>query len=292
MNQRSAFFLSGEATDPGYLHVRDGQQWAEAKAFTEDLWTTYRPFADPHFLADAQNHFLQRFWEMYLACTLIHRGFEVKRVGHEGPEFYFLCKGRRIWVEAIAPEPGTGADRVPEIQRGQCYTVPTDKILLRYTHALDAKHKRYKAAVAKGIVQPGEQIVLAINSRGIPHAPNGAEMPYVIKALLPFGALTYVVDTKTNKLTDSFHQHRSQLLKANTAPVATTSFLDPRFSHFAAVLHSSVDCANSPRELGEEFLVLHNPMASPSLPKDLFSWCRQLEFYDETLQEVPGHTEG
>jgi type I restriction enzyme S subunit len=292
MNQRSAFFLSGEATDPGYLHVRDGKQWAEAKTFTEYLWTTYRPFADPNFLSDARNHFLQRFWEMYLACALIHRGFEVKRVGHEGPEFYFLCEGRRIWVEAIAPDPGTGADRVPESQCGQRYTVPADKILLRYTNALNVKHRRYEAALAKGIIQPGEQIVLAINSRGIPHAPYGAEMPYVVKAFLPFGALTYVVDAKTKKLTDSFHQHRSQLLKANTAPVATTSFLNPRFAHFAAVIHSSVDCANHPHILGEEFLVLHNPMASPSLPKDLFSWCHQLEFYDETLREVTGHTEG
>lgn len=291
MNHTDSFFLSGGATDPAYVHVRDEEHLRDAKAFTELLWATYRPLADPHFLTDARNHFLQRFWEMYLACALVHRGFEVKRVGHEGPEFYFHCEGRRIWVEAIAPGPGDGPDRVPEIQLGEAYTVPTEKILMRFTSALLAKRKQYEAAIDKGIIKEGEQILLAINSRGIPHAPYGAEMPYFVKAYLPFGALTYVADTKTRKLTDRFHQYRPQVEKANSSPVATTSFLNPEFAPFTAALHSGVDCANRPSELGKDFVVLHNPSATHSLPKNLFSWCRQLEFCDEKLNEVTSHTE-
>ena len=58
--------------------------------------TPDHPFVDPHFREDARHQFLQRFWEMYLACALLERGFNLERVGHEGPEFFFLCEGRRV----------------------------------------------------------------------------------------------------------------------------------------------------------------------------------------------------
>ena len=123
MNTADTFFLSGEATDPGYRNVRDLPHWHDAKAFTEYLWPLYRHLADPNFRTDARNHFNQRFWEMYLACTLIVRGFELHRLGSEGPEFYFIFGGRRVWVEAVAPGPGTGPDRVPETETGKAFTV-------------------------------------------------------------------------------------------------------------------------------------------------------------------------
>ena len=89
------------------------------------------------------------------------------------------------------------------------------------------------------------------------------------------------------KIQDSYHQRREAVVKKGGANVATTSFLDPKFAAFSAVLHSAVDCANHPTGLGEDFLVLHNPTASYALPTELFSWCRQFEFKDNVLSEVP-----
>ena len=283
----SAFFLPGECNDPGYAHVRDNECWRFARDFTEELWIAYRPFADPHFLEEAKHQFLQRFWEMYLTCALLRHGFSLERVGSEGPEFYFVSEGRRVWVEAIAPGPGDGPDRVPEPKSREVNSVSDEKILLRFTSALVEKQGRDEVALRKGIVQPGDQMLLAINSRGIPYAPAGAEIPYVLKAFLPFGALTHVVDRKTMEVRDSYHQFRDRVVKAKGAPVATTSFLNPEFGAFVAVLHSSVDCANHPPALGEDFLVLRNPMACGPLPKGLFSWCRQFELQGESLHEMP-----
>lgn len=287
MRENGDFFLSGDATDMGYVNVRDSERLKSARDFTESLWPVYRPYADRHFREDAMHHFLQRFWEMYVACALIDRGFKLERVGNEGPEFYFLCEGRRIWVEAIAPNPGDGQDRVPEPKLEQAYSVPEEKILMRYTHALREKHRQYESALAKGIVQPNDQILLAINCRGIPHAPNGVEIPYILKAFLPLGALTLALDRETMEIKDSFHQRREAVVKKAGSPVATTSFLDPKFSAFCAVLHSAVDCTNHPLRFGDDFLVLHNPTALPPLPTNLFSWYRQFEFQDKTLQEIP-----
>jgi type I restriction enzyme S subunit len=287
MSNDDSFFLTGNATDPGYAHVRDVERWRFARHFVESLWPNYRPFADPHFREDAMHHFLQRFWEMYLGCTLLDRGFKIERVGNEGPEFYFLCGERRIWVEAIAPGPGDGPDRVDEPKPGEAFTVSDEKIVMRYTHALLEKHRRYEVALAKGIVQSHDQMLLAINCRGIPHAPYGAEIPYVLKAFLPLGALAVVVDRDTMEIKNSYHQRRETVVKRSGAHIATTSFLNPKFAGFSAVLHSAVDCANHPTELGDDFLVLHNPTASHVLPRDLFSWCKQFEVKDDVLSEVP-----
>ena len=107
----SSFFQAGHATDPAYRNVRDSPNLTDAKAFVESLWPRYEHLADSNCRSDARNHFLQRFWEMYLACALTQRGFTLHKVGNAGPEFYFLDGDRRVWVEAVAPTQGDGPDR-------------------------------------------------------------------------------------------------------------------------------------------------------------------------------------
>ena len=119
MTGRDSFFLPSPTADAGYQNVRDLPHLEEGKLFVESLWPKYQHLADPHFREDARNHFLQRFWEMYLACTLLERGLELHRAGGEGPEFYFLLEGKRTWVEATAPGPGTGPDKVPSQSHGE-----------------------------------------------------------------------------------------------------------------------------------------------------------------------------
>lgn len=283
MQNQDKFFLPGIAQDISYRNVRDKEHWKTARAFTEELWQIYRPYADDHAQSDAKAHFLQRFWEMYVTCTLIKQGFEIKRVGNEGPEFYFIYEGRRFWVEAIAPGSGNGPDYVPETEPGKAYRVPTDKVLLRFTHALLEKHRKYKIDLEKGIVKPDDQIILAINSRGIPHAPYGSDLPYLIKAFLPFGDLTYAFDRETMELKDQYHQWRENVRKVSGANVPTTCFLSTEYTAFSAAIHSGVDCDNRPLNLGKDFIVLHNPSAANKLPENLFSWCRQYSYIDGSL---------
>ena len=282
-----AFFQPGVVVDLGYKNVRDEPNLNEAKSFTEELWLKYRHLADVHFLSDAQTHFLQRFWEMYLACTLIERGIELHRAGNAGPEFFFLHNGRRVWVEAIAPGPGTGADKVPDIVYGEAYTVPTDKILLRFTSALRDKHLKRLKDVSRGIVKADEPVLLAINSRGIPHAPYGSEMPYIIKALLPFGSLSISIDPITRSASEPIYQYRHEIQKENSSSVGTTAFLGNAYESFTAVIHSGVDCANRPASLGDDFVLVHNAGTNFELSKHALPWCRQFQYKDNMLNEVP-----
>ncbi|EYC52912.1 hypothetical protein AZ34_12725 [Hylemonella gracilis str. Niagara R] len=280
----SSYFLSGDATDPAYINVRDSPNLVEAKAFVESLWLRYQAIADTNHLSDARNHFLQRFWEMYLACTLIERGIEVHRVGDAGPEFYFLEQGRRVWVEAVAPTAGEGADQVPDIVPGEAFMVPSEKVVLRFTNAYRTKSLKFHDDVKKGRVNEDDLILLAINSRGVPHGPFGGDMPFFLKAFLPFGNLTLEIDRRTRRVVDRYHKHRPVIMKKNQSSVGTAGFLDPESGPFVGVLHSAVDCANQPLKLGDDFHLLHNPSASWGLPIERFEWCTQYEYAENELR--------
>ena len=280
-----SFFMDGPCNDQGYLNTRDHPRGIGHKQFVEDLWVRFRHLADRHFREDARNHFLQRFWEMYLAVTLLEHGFDLKRYGDEGPEFYTDIGKKRVWFEAIAPGPGVGVDQVPQLifEEAEATNVPTEKILLRFTNSLDEKSRKYAAALAKGIVSEEDCYVLAINSRGIRYAPYGNSLPYFIQAFLPIGPLTIGIDTKTRKAIDSFYQYRPTILKFNGSTVSTRPFLDIENSFCSAVLHSGVDCANHPSQFGGDFQVLHNPNAKHPLNAAVIQWCEQFTFGDGML---------
>ena len=230
---------------------------------------------------------------MYLAVTLSERGLPVTRHGNEGPEFFVPLGRRRLWIEAVAPGPGAGPDRVPEPVFGHpiAVDVPVEKILLRFTNALSEKRARYAAALRKGIISRNDAYLLAINSQGIQHAPDGDSMPYFVQAFLPFGPLTVEVDVKTFEIASTFHAYRPAVRKVKGADVSTRSFLDSQDSFCSAVLHSAVDCANYPEVMGDDFAVLHNPQARHPIDRAIFGWCRQFSLRANTLhREDPGNT--
>ena len=286
MPQSSAFFRDGEATDIEYIRTRSDANRYHARELIESLWPIYQIYADPHFLEEARHNFRQRFWEMYLTCALLQHKFELHRIGCSGPEYYFICNDRRVWVEAIAPGPGEGPDRLYETPDNVAGTVSEPKIILRYTHALREKQRQWKASLAAGRVQANDRLLLAINCSGIPDARFGAEMPFVFKAYFPIGSLIYEVGSTSSKIKSSYHSRREEIIKERGSPVATTSFQNPEFSLFCAVLHSGVDHLGFTRQIGADFLVLHNSLSIPSLPSDLFNWADQYYLNGDELCNV------
>jgi len=283
------FFQPGAATSQAYRNIRDlnTEPVPKAREFVEALWQRYRGYEDPHFLSDAKTHFQERFWEMYLAVAFVESGFCPSRSLGVGPEFSCVHEGQKIWFEAVVPGPGGGNDRVAHPTIGAAAYVPTEKILLRFTGALAEKRNRYLAALEKGIVSKNDAYVLAINSRGVPHAPFGNTLPFFVQAFLPIGPPTMLVDRATDKVVDSYYARRETVSKTSGTVVSTAPFLDPAFSFVSAVLHSAVDCVNRPEALGGDFIVLHNPTADRRLDQSMFRWCgRQYVFEDDELKVV------
>ena len=153
--------------------------------------------------------------------------------------------------------------------------MPTEKILLRYTHALVEKTNRYKDALKKEIIRPDDAYILAVNCRAIPHAPYGNTMTYYIQAYLPFGPYAVSIDTNTGDIVESFYQYREAISKLNSANIPTTAFLDTEFGCVSAIINSAVDCVNRPNDLGGDFTLLHNPKASQRIDDSILDWCKQ-----------------
>jgi hypothetical protein len=282
----SSFFLPGDDCDPGYLNIQRLRFVRPAKQYVEQLWRTYAPYADRNFREDARKHFLQRYWEMYLTVSLIGSNLTPVKAADEGPEFFIEIDGRRVWVEAIAPTGGQGPDKVSEFPLGEAFNVPTEQVILRYTNALAEKYAKYRRDVEKGIVGPGDGYVLAINCREIPHARFGGVIPYVVQAFLPFGNAAVAFDVRTGKIVDKYFERRESVSKLNAVKIPTTAFLDPEYAGISAIIHSAVDAANSPVVLGEDFIVLHNPLAAHPIGTETFSRWRQYVFADDRISTV------
>jgi hypothetical protein len=288
----TAFFIDGPCEDPAYLNTRDHPRGIESKRFVEELWQRFHHLADPHFREDARNHFLQRFWEMYLAVILLERGFDLKRHGNEGPEFYAVVENKRLWFEAVAPGPGGGPDQVPPLQYdGQFHEFPTERTLLRFTNAFDEKRRRYCDALIKGIISEDDEYVLAINSRGIrTDVPHEKNMPLFLQAFVPIGRLVVPFNVTTKEWEEAFYQHRPEISKLSGSPVSTRTFLDEEARFCSVVLHSGVDCANYPAQLGDDFAILHNPNARCPVAVSKFAWCEQFIVENNRLRRLPNKT--
>lgn len=277
------FFIDGPATDSDYQAVRDLPYGKPYREFIEQLWDRYRPSSDPHFLHDAMAHFHQRFWEMYLFCSLLERGLMPKKGGPEGPDFYFEIDSRRYWVEAIAPEPGNGGDRVPFPHVGEAQYVPKDKILLRLTNSLDIKFRNWEKWLRKGIVKDSEGYVIAINARKIPNADLDNEPPYLICAFLPFGDISWTIDKDTLQISGPYFPYSDTINKENKSPVSTVPLLDSKYSPISAILYSVSGFTDQQIPLGKEFSILRNPLARIPLPVSSFGWCRRYRFENDRL---------
>lgn len=280
------FFSSGDGTDPGYVNVRDTKDGfcAAGRAFTEQLWPQFAPYADSQFLREAKDYFTERFWEMYLGCTLLDCNLEIGTPGNEGPDLYADIRNERVWFEATAPSAGTGSDQVPEPVEGKAIFVPENQMLLRLTAAIETKRVHVEKAEAKGIVSSDEGAVICINGRNIPHSISDYLPHRIVKAVFPIGNEKIALDRETLEVVDSGFEVRPHITKASGSKVPTTGFLDARLATVSAVIYSRVDCANHPARMGDDFVCVHNPNATHPLPIGFLG--RGIEYWaeDDTLR--------
>jgi hypothetical protein len=115
-------FVNGiQAPDQEYNTFRDSSSpYAnQLRSFMESLWRKYQPYADSNFRQQIQVDLHSRFWEMYLACTLLENSIPLSRM-NAGPDIFIEHDVGQIWMEAIAPTTGadTNLDRVPDMKSG------------------------------------------------------------------------------------------------------------------------------------------------------------------------------
>lgn len=269
----NSLFSQGQAADPFYNRIRDNLKspYKDARDFVEEMWLKYELYAEPDFLNDATKDFHAKTWEMYLGCLFKDFGFDLqKKTKKEGPDLRLHWNNHSIWVEATAPESGTGNNAVPEYKYNEVSDQPSDQIILRFASAIREKFEQYKSYKSKGIINADDFYIIAINGGRIRYSSCAPRLPYIVLSVLPFGDLVFALDKQSGKLVNSFHQYRDAVTTAKGSPVPTDIFMNNAYAGISAVLYSYMNVINRPNRIGVEVHIVHNPLADNKLPHGIF----------------------
>jgi type I restriction enzyme S subunit len=278
------------ATDPELKNILSNPKLNTVPQWLERLWEIYEPFADKNFRIEIAKKLHQRFWEMYLTCSLLELQYEIEaQTTEKGPDICIHQNGRRIWIEAIAPEPGNGDDAVPPIELNArtwtFYTEPENQIILRYRSALRDKLCKYTSYVGGGTIQKDEPYIIALNGSKVHSSSSDGELPYIVKSLFPLGNQSVSIDFDSNILFDTRYAYRSGVTKRKGADISTSIFLGEEFVGVSGVLYSSASCLNHSASTSDNFMFVHNPNATNPVPREWFSTGREFWVEDNLLHQ-------
>jgi hypothetical protein len=314
------FFTLGNIQSKVYsilAGINTPQNYINAHHFIESMWLCYEPYADSHFLTEVKqsdSKFYQRFWEMYLACSLIEKEFSIES-DDEGPDICIVLEGQKVWVEAIVPTKGEGenavhidSQTVPSQGEGKdessiletdvyATKLQPEKIQLRYCSAVRDKYEKYKKYFEKEILSSTDCYIIAINGSWI-LSPFGKlleedEIPQIIKSVLPIGHSYIKISESTEEVIEQGYTYQDVIVKANSSKVSKDVFFDEAYAGISAILFSCVDAINYPKNFGDDFILIHNPLARNNLPQDFIKAGREywvensdLKFKDHRDQQL------
>jgi hypothetical protein len=270
---RNLFICTDTRADVSYLNTHtprhEGAQ--RARANCDDLWRDFEPYATDHFLREFPYHFHQRWFEMYLAVSLLRLGLDIRCPKGFVPDVQIALGNRTVWIEAIAPSGGgpENPDRVvqpparDEHGAPVAFRVPTEKVILRVRGALHDKALKIEKYRRAGIIGKRDQAIIAINLHGMPHGFYDPEK-HALGAVYGQGDQYVVFSRESGAVVRQGYQHRPTLSRSSGAQVDAAPFLKPGMEHVTAVLISAVDAANCPQRTGFDFLIMPNPTATPA----------------------------
>lgn len=249
----------------------------------EDLWRTAYSYLDPDLPDKAKRAFMSAFWELEVAATMLANGIAlVERDNPDGPDV--ICAGPpRIYIEAVAASPGQDPEANPNsvpplILEGQTHGparfVNHEQIILRLRSVIEEKHQKQQGYLKKGVLNPSDPYVIAVNAAQIDLARLEMTIPDILSAVLPFGDEFISVNTLTGEAEGGGFKHRPAVFKANRSPVSTTLFQEPGYDGISAILYSDCDELNRRVALGACFTVIRNPRATNRIPENLFAFGR------------------
>ena len=206
---------------------------------------------------------------MYLAVTLLDLGFKLRprlELGKKGPDICISLAETNIWIEAIAC--GTSPDDCAESENG--FDSIDESVILRYTSAIAEKFRQYGEYQDTGILSSSEPYLIAINGSRIPFSipddDSSNMIPNIIKAVVPFGDYTMILDHDGKQIVKTGYSYRDEIVKPSGKKVSTKFFPEPKYAGISAILFSNIDISCLPDNYGDDFLFFRNPMAINSLP--------------------------
>jgi hypothetical protein len=255
-----------------YSQTRDSNEehLARGRAFIEKIWQECAPFVDSNACYHAKEYLPPVFWELYLAHALRRSGISIvaqprRKKSQGGPDL--LAANPPVWIEAVVPTSGTGPDALKRPPLGVVFDVPVDSYVLRLRSAFESKARIMADYIRAGIVPSGEATVIAVSACMLESQFSELPIPRIVRAAFGVGHLVLNLDRRTGKTVS--HEVEEQKLVRNIkgAPIKTDIFRDPAYSHISAILYSYADWINCPHEPGDEFMLIHNSVATTPLPR-------------------------
>jgi hypothetical protein len=262
----------------------------KARRLTEHMWTSCGQLVD----ADAQvrawaDDFYPVWWELYLAYSLSKSGISLvptkehpQDQGKGRPDLFAI--GPRVWIEAVMPQVGAGADALIEPMSQTVFDIPADRFVLRLANALSEKFGKVLQYIEQGTIPISDATVVAISGGRLPFRFQEYPIPNIVRALCGVGFLGMEVDVQSLRRLETHIEFRDHVDKISKSPVSTDLFLREESAHISAVLYSSADCVNYPRKPGLEFVLVHNPNARVPLPSGWLPMGEQYWILDGVLR--------
>jgi len=257
--------------DPYYIASGSIKDWREK---FDDLFRHYHSFADRHFLSEVKRRFHQRTWEMYLSVVLLNRGIRFSSQ-NSGPDILIEFHGKKIWIECVACEKGGGADQVPDMIWSEVQPTPDSEMLLRLASVLKDKFEKYCQYVRKGVVQETDQFIIAVNTGGLRFF--GGHVPLILRCVFAAGHPTISFPIGGGSETHSISTIPF-IEKKSGAKVPMTFFLEEKHNGVTGVFHCGNNVLNHSDVIGEDIVLVPNPMAKNHLPVGLFDSFRAYKF--------------
>jgi hypothetical protein len=259
--------------DSIYVAISTMTNRSDFRDWLETIWRQYEPYADTNFPNEFKKQFNQRAWELHLGSTLLNRGYELGKHNNSGPDFNIPYSGSKVWIEAIAVEKGDGNDKVPEIEYGKAMDVPEKEMLLRLTSGLNEKYRKYLSYLKEGLINQNDPFVIAIDRSPLEHVDP--QIPLILKCLFAIGHQVLFIKKEKSDTTakGSTWSAREKVSKKSGSEIEMLMFKDASFAGISAIIYSTQNILNSPRDpqqMGENFIVVHNPFAKNPIPDNFF----------------------
>jgi len=292
-----SFFGDGPAADELYTAMRDGQADFQiaGRRRVEEMWQQCAAFLDPDLDQKARNTFLNAWWELYVASTFSTNGFPLlPRAGRapsrDGPD---LQTKDRVWVEAVAPGPGVGADRVPIRQFSGVHAVPDEQLKLRLRNSIEEKHKALIRYEERGWVKPDEPVIVAVGGAAMGYQWLEREVPRIVRAVLPIGHQVVHLEPRTAEVVGTSHEFTATIQKSSGSAVSTDIFRSDSHARISALIYSDFDPVNLPDRPGADFVGILNPFARAPVSHGYLKFLDEYWVEGDLLhRRLAGSTEG
>lgn len=279
------FDVDGANLDGGFENLKSAELPIEQqlRAMLQEMWSRYEPYADSDFRHGFAPDVDGRFWEMYLGCSLLEAGrtllpvAERQRDGGQ-PDLCVLEDGRRIWIEAIAPDEGApGPDQIvrpiPINEGGGLVAAPIRQAQLRTSGAFWTKAQKIGHYIEQGVIAPEDPRIIAISASRFGVFVAEQPLPLVMTTLFPIGDAYVTINRMTgNVLEEGFHA--SPFIQRERNSIPRTAFLDERFADISGVIWSRIGIGNLSRQV-RPITYVHNPLAQTPLPLNWGVWDRE-----------------